>query len=132
MDRRWKMDRDENGPDLTVRPPTPLTEIPAIESPEECEENERVATIYEPKHPPIPQPVLAPLTSNAIFLVACIKPDDASYTAVRGVIADLPGIYRSVDFRHSAAGLSCVCAFGSDAWDKLLGNSRPAELHPFR
>jgi len=110
----------------------PCVKGPPFETPENREENERVATIYEPKHPPIPQPVLAPLTSNAIFLVAGIKPDDASYATVRGFIADLPGVYRSVDFRHSAAGLSCVSAFGSDAWDKLFGNSRPAELHAFR
>src|SRR5262249_30898358 len=29
-------------------------------------------------------------------------------------------------------GLSCVTGFGSDAWDKLFGTPRPAELHPFR
>ncbi len=91
-----------------------------------------MATINKPKHPPIPQPVLAPLTSSAIFLVACIKPDVDSIAAVRNFIVDLPGIYRSVDFRHSAAGLSCVSAFGAVAWDKLFGSARPAELHPFR
>jgi putative iron-dependent peroxidase len=81
---------------------------------------------------PVPQPVLAPLTSAAIFLVVCIKPDDESYAAVRSFCADLPGIYRAVDFRRVAAGLSCVAAFGSDAWDRLFGKPRPAELHPFR
>jgi putative iron-dependent peroxidase len=81
---------------------------------------------------PIPQPVLAPLTSAAIFLVVCIKPDRQSYTTVRSFCADLPGIYRAVDFRRIDAGLSCVAGFGSDAWDKLFGAPRPAELHPFR
>src|ERR1700723_2630873 len=81
---------------------------------------------------PIPQPVLAPLTSSAIFLVACIKPDPESYATVRSLCADLPGIYRAVDFRRIEAGLSCVAGFGSDAWDKLFGTPRPAELHPFR
>jgi porphyrinogen peroxidase len=81
---------------------------------------------------PIPQPVLAPLTKAAIFLVASIKPDPDSYAAVRSLCSDLPGIYRAVDFRHIEAGLSCVAGFGSDAWDKLFGKLRPAELHPFR
>jgi porphyrinogen peroxidase len=81
---------------------------------------------------PVPQPVLAPLTSAAIFLVVCIKPDPGSYATVRSLCADLPGIFRAVDFRRLEAGLSCVAAFGSDAWDKLFQPPRPAELHPFR
>ena len=81
---------------------------------------------------PVPQPVLAPLTSAAIFLVVCIKPDRESYATVRSLCADLPGIFRAVDFRRMEAGLSCVAGFGSDAWDKLFQKPRPAELHPFR
>lgn len=81
---------------------------------------------------PVPQPVLAPLTSAAIFLVVCMKPDCESYAAVRSLCADLPGIFRAVDFRRIEGGLSCVVGFGSDAWDKLFGKPRPAELHPFR
>ncbi len=80
----------------------------------------------------IPQPVLAPLTSAAIFLVVCIKPDRESYATVRSFCADLSGIFRAVDFRAVEAGLSCVVGFGSDAWDRLFGKPRPAELHPFR
>jgi porphyrinogen peroxidase len=80
---------------------------------------------------PVPQPVLAPLTSAAIFLVVCIKQDRESYSAVRSLCADLPGIFRAVDFRRIEGQLSCVVSFGSDAWDKLFGRPRPAELHPF-
>jgi porphyrinogen peroxidase len=81
---------------------------------------------------PVPQAVLAPLTSAAIFLVVCIKPDRESHAAVHSLCTDLPGIFRAVDFRRIEAGLSCVVGFGSDAWDKLFGKPRPAELHPFR
>ncbi len=81
---------------------------------------------------PLPQPVLAPLTSAAIFLVVCIKPDRESYRTVRSLCADLPAIFRAVDFRRIEGELSCVAAFGSDAWDKLFGEPRPAQLHPFR
>jgi porphyrinogen peroxidase len=80
----------------------------------------------------VPQPVLAPLTSAAIFLVLCIKPDPESCAVVRSLCADLSGIYRAVDFRRLEGGLSLVASFGSEAWDRLFGTPRPAELHPFR
>ena len=51
---------------------------------------------------------------------------------MRSLAADLPGIFRAVDFRRIEGGLSCVASFGSDAWDKLFGTPRPAELHPFK
>ena len=88
--------------------------------------------IREEPPAPVHQPVLAPLTSAAIFLVVCIKPDRDSYAAVRSLCADLSGIFRAVDFRRIEGGLSCVAGFGSDAWDNLFGAPRPAELHPFR
>ena len=105
--------------------------------PYETMNEEKIGSIHmnvtsEEQVAPVPQPVLAPLTSAAIFLVACIKPDRESYAAVRSLCADLPGIFRAVDFRRIEGGLSCVAGFGSDAWDKLFGKPRPAELHPFR
>jgi porphyrinogen peroxidase len=81
---------------------------------------------------PIAQPVLGPLTRAAIFLVVTIKPDAESYAAVRGFCGGLPGLIRAVEFRDIDAGLTCIAAFGSDAWDRLFGRPRPAELHPFR
>src|ERR1700759_4176604 len=65
----------------------------------------------------LPQPVTAPLTRSEIFLVLTINPgpDD-----------------RAAEFRNLGAGLSCVMGIGSDAWDRLFGPPRPAELHPFR
>ena len=80
----------------------------------------------------VPQPVLAPLTRAAIFLVVCVKQDHMSCTAVRSLCGDLPGIFRAVDFRRVEAGLSCVAGFGSDAWEQILEKPRPKELHPFR
>jgi putative iron-dependent peroxidase len=99
-----------------------------------CGENRRhrMSPVSKEEPTPLPQPVLAPLTSSAIFLVLSVKPDDASYAAVRSLCADLPGIFRAVDFRRIEGGLSCVAGFGSYAWDKLFGTTRPAELHPFR
>ena len=51
---------------------------------------------------------------------------------MRSFCADLAALIRAVDFRDLEAGLSCVMGIGSEAWDRLFGDPRPAELHPFR
>ena len=86
---------------------------------------------------PIPQPVATRLTSAAIFLVVTINPDlDSctldSCTKVRSLCGNLAGLVRAIGFREPTEILSCVMAFGSEAWDRLFGEPRPAELHPFR
>src|SRR5271154_7016233 len=78
------------------------------------------------------QPIAAPLTRAAIFLVMAVKPGAENRTTVRSFCGDLSALYRAVDFRDIEAGLSCVMGFGSEAWDRLFGTPRPAELHPFR
>ncbi|MDE1176526.1 MAG: Dyp-type peroxidase [Edaphobacter sp.] len=78
------------------------------------------------------QGVVGPLTRAAIFLVVCIRPDREAYSQVQDFCAGLSGLVRAVEFRDVEAGLTCVAGFGSDAWDKLFGSPRPAELHPFR
>src|ERR1700726_3308569 len=80
----------------------------------------------------LPQTVVGPLTRAAIFLVVSIRPEQGNYAAVRSFCADLSGLVRAVEFRDAEAGLTCVVGFGSEAWDKLFGSPRPAELHPFR
>jgi putative iron-dependent peroxidase len=79
---------------------------------------------------PEPQPVLAPLTTAAIFLVLTIGP--GGEPAVRDLLADWAGLQRAVGFRAPDAPLACVAGIGSDAWDRLFAGPRPAELHPFR
>src|ERR1700751_585301 len=80
----------------------------------------------------VAQPVSAPLTRAAIFLVVTINPGEDNSAAVRSFCADFAGLVRAVEFRDLEAGLSCVLGIGSDAWDRLFGDPRPAELHPFR
>ena len=82
--------------------------------------------------PPTPQAVVQSLTRAAIFLVVTINPGDASRAAVRSFCGDLPGLVRAVGFRDIEGNLSCVMGIGSEAWDRLFGDPRPAELHPFR
>src|SRR5215475_13822751 len=80
----------------------------------------------------VPQQVSAPLTRAAIFLVVTINPGPHNRTVVRSLCGDIVALTRAVDFRDLEAGLSCVMGVGSEAWDPLFGNPRPAELHPFR
>jgi putative iron-dependent peroxidase len=81
---------------------------------------------------PIPQPVTAPLTRAAIFLVVTVNPGGDARRSVRSLCGDLAALVRSVGFRNQDANLSCVMGIGSDGWDRYLGPPRPAELHPFR
>lgn len=75
------------------------------------------------------QPVLAPTTSAAMFLVATI--DDGGEAAVHDALQSLSGLVRAVGARNPAARLSLVTGVGSDAWDRLFTGPRPAQLHPF-
>src|SRR6516225_5552333 len=81
---------------------------------------------------PILQLVAAPLTRAAIFLVVTINSGADNGAAVRSLCADLAALLRAVGFREPAGNLTCIMAFGSAAWDRLFGEPRPAELHPFR
>ncbi|OJW03204.1 MAG: peroxidase [Planctomycetales bacterium 71-10] len=82
--------------------------------------------------PPLPQPIGAPLTRAALFLVATIHPGDGPRSKVRSLCGDLASLIRAVGFRAAEPELSCVMGVGSDAWDRLFGRPRPKQLHPFR
>jgi putative iron-dependent peroxidase len=78
----------------------------------------------------VPQPVLAPLTRAAIFLVVAVS--EGGEQACREVLGDLAALQRSVGFRAPGDELTCVAGVGSLVWDRLFAGPRPAELHPFR
>jgi putative iron-dependent peroxidase len=82
--------------------------------------------------PTISQPVVAPLTRAAMFLVVTANAGPAAETAVRALCGDLAGLLRAIGFRDLEGRLSCIMGFGSDAWDRLFGAPRPKELHPFK
>jgi putative iron-dependent peroxidase len=84
------------------------------------------------ERPPTPQPVTAPLTRAAIFLVVTVNPGDADAATVKSFCPDLAGLLRGVGFRDLEARLSCVMGIGADLWDRLFPASRPAGLHRFR
>jgi len=80
----------------------------------------------------VSQPVVAQLTPAAIFLVVTVNSGKENEAAVRTLCSDLAALLRAVGFRDLEGRLSCVMAFGSDAWDRLFGAPKPKELHPFR
>jgi putative iron-dependent peroxidase len=91
----------------------------------------------DPKSAPEPvralaQPIVAPLSRAAIFLVVTLKTDDDARATLRSFCGDLGGIFRAVEYRNIEAGLSCIMGIGSSAWDRVFGQPRPAELHAFR
>ena len=82
---------------------------------------------------PQSQPVVAPLSRAAIFLVVALNPGDRQRATVQAFCSDWPAVVRAVAFRDLEGYLSCVIGFGFAAWDQLFGKSaRPAELHVFR
>jgi putative iron-dependent peroxidase len=81
---------------------------------------------------PTRQPIPAPLTRAAIFLVVTIDSGSDAVAKVQSLCADLAALLRAVGFREPSENLSCIMGFGSEAWDRLFGEPRPAELHPFR
>lgn len=80
----------------------------------------------------LPQPVATGLTSAAIFLVVTLNPGPEHDRTVRALCADLSSLLRGIGFREQEGRLSCVMGIGSQAWDRLFGQPRPARLHPFR
>lgn len=79
-----------------------------------------------------PQAIDAPLTGSATFLVLSVKNDPESTQTARSTIAGIDDITKNVSFRDMKAAFACTVGIGSDAWDRLTGLPRPAELHPFR
>lgn len=78
-----------------------------------------------------PQSVTAELTRSAIFLVVVLNADSGADHAVRELCADMASLLRGIGFRRPGRRLSCVVGFGSEAWDRLFGQPRPKDLHPF-
>ncbi|MCV7430498.1 Dyp-type peroxidase [Mycolicibacterium bacteremicum] len=78
---------------------------------------------------PLPQEVVNPLTSAAIFLVATI--DDGGEQTARDLLPEISGMVSAIGFRDPSKKLSVVTGIGSHAWDRLFDGPRPADLHPF-
>ncbi|QNP40704.1 Dyp-type peroxidase [Lysobacter solisilvae (ex Woo and Kim 2020)] len=78
------------------------------------------------------QQVDAKLTNAAIFLVITLKPGPRNVAPCRDLCGEMASLVRAVGSRIPEGTLSCVMAFGSDAWDRIFGAPRPRDLHTFR
>ncbi len=77
-----------------------------------------------------PQPVLSPITEAAIFLTVVLE--EGHEDGIPDFLSEVTGLKRSVGFRLPEGELTCVVGIGARAWDRVFGEPRPAELHPFR
>jgi putative iron-dependent peroxidase len=84
-----------------------------------------------PNNTPEPQAVCNSISRSAIFIVATVSRGAGKADIVRSWCGDIAALVRAVGTRAPSSNLSCVCGFGSDAWDDLFGAPRPAALHPF-
>ncbi|PTB67814.1 Dyp-type peroxidase [Trichoderma citrinoviride] len=86
----------------------------------------------------VPQPVQAPLTKSATFLVLTITDPSSpsSLKTIRSALASIEDLSKNVSIRDLNSNFSCTVGIGSTAWDLLVPSSsnlpKPAELHPFR
>src|SRR2546421_12988751 len=67
-----------------------------------------------------------------MFLLVTVSPVPENRDVIRRLCKDLTSLVRSAGFRELEGSLSCVMAVGSEAWDRLFGQPRPAELRKFR
>ena len=66
------------------------------------------------------------------FLVLTVETAPGALETVRGLLADVAPLSRSVGFRIPEGGLTCVVGIGSSLWGRLFDTPGPAGLHPFR
>ncbi|KAM5349383.1 hypothetical protein ACJ41O_005888 [Fusarium nematophilum] len=79
-----------------------------------------------------PQPVEAPLSQSATFLVLSATDAPDAHRTIRSTLASISDITKNIAIRHSTANLSCTVGIGSSIWDQIIKLPRPSELHPFK
>ncbi|KAK3186381.1 hypothetical protein K4F52_004919 [Lecanicillium sp. MT-2017a] len=78
------------------------------------------------------QPVAAPLTQCAVFLVVSAVESPGALATIRDALGSICDLTKNVSIRHPSSNLSCTVGIGSAVWDSLTKLPRPRELHPFR
>lgn len=78
------------------------------------------------------QRVDAPLTASATFLVLTVNDTPDAIKTVRSALASVDDLSKNVSIRDLSASFACTAAIGSNIWDRLIGQPKPGELHPFR
>lgn len=79
------------------------------------------------------QPVIDPPGRNAIFMSLNIANNPEALAEVKGFCEDFPSLIGSMMVRDVSRNFKAIIGFGSDAWDRLFGQSfKPAHLHTFK
>ncbi|KAH8729970.1 hypothetical protein BGZ61DRAFT_447203 [Ilyonectria robusta] len=86
----------------------------------------------KPYLPMTPQPVEAPLSQSATFLVLSATDAPDATRTIRSTLASISDITKNISIRHRTANLSCTVGIGSNIWDQVTKLPRPGELHPFK
>ncbi|KAL1860638.1 hypothetical protein VTK73DRAFT_7233 [Phialemonium thermophilum] len=81
---------------------------------------------------PRTQPIDAPLTQFATFIVLSVERNADAIRTVRSTLAKVSDVVKNVAFRDASAQLTCTVGIGSDVWPELTRQPKPRELHPFR
>src|SRR5262245_355096 len=82
---------------------------------------------------PQPQSGIIPDSSpNALFLILRIREPVTHGPIVAKIAAGVPSLVSKVGASDPRAKLVCTVGFGSEFWDVISPNKRPAGLHPFR
>ena len=70
--------------------------------------------------------------NHALFMVFGLRDGTVPEEAVKDLCGTFAAVERSMRTRFPESGVSCVMAFGADAWNRLFpGRSRPKELAVF-
>lgn len=77
------------------------------------------------------QSVVTPLSRSAVFLVLTVGERAEDLAAVRDALGSLADLVKNVGFRDLGGHLSCIAGIGSDLWNRLSPDRRPAGLRPF-
>lgn len=78
-----------------------------------------------------PQDVGATLTRSATFLIVSVQNSSEAAKTAKSVLASVDDLSKNIVMRDLNASFSCTIGIGSTAWDRLIGQPTPLELHPF-
>ena len=77
------------------------------------------------------QSVVTPLSRSAVFLVLTVGESGEDLAGVREALGAVADLVKNVGFRDLGGRLSCIAGIGSELWDRLSPERRPADLRPF-
>lgn len=81
---------------------------------------------------PTPQSGITPdANSDALFLVLTLQKSSENLLQIRQTLSAIPELTQSLARQFPDARLSSTISIGSEAWDQLYPDSKPAALRPF-